>query len=74
LCPAENTGPSAAITTASVSEAPASASAAVRSVIIAAESALRFSGRARVIVVVESSRVTRTLSLMGRFLAVSWAG
>ena len=58
LWPAEKTGPLAAMTTARASLAPAARTASVSSAIIAADSALRFSGRSRVIVVVGPSRCT----------------
>ena len=56
--PAENTFPFAAITTPRASVVPISSSTAVSSRITSMASALRFSGRSRVTVVMSPSRLT----------------
>ena len=58
LCPAEKTGPFAASTTPSASEPPTSVKASISSRITSSDSALRFSGRFSVIVLIVSSRLT----------------
>ena len=62
LCPAENTGPLAAITTPSASVRPMASSVAVSSSISSTERALRFSGRSSVTVTMSPSRFTTRCS------------